>query len=241
MDGSPVIVTFSVVKSYRRSGLRSRLRWPSPNSDGCRCGSSSVQPLLLVAARFGCFRIGEVQVPLPQAPNFDAGKRWRWFLNPSCMRLCTFLFVISSVAFAGGCVETPQRDAFHSAVLVFEGRVEKVEQVGGYTLSQPAQKMEIDRVLTGAPAVITFASTRFWKGQPRKEVKVLVMQKPSQGGDYTFQVGREYVIYSYDASKWDAAVKLAAPSPLYDLGDECPLRIRSDAAAEARSLDQTKR
>src|ERR1700749_3391724 len=81
-------------------------------------------------------------------------KRQGWFLNPTSMRFCTFVLAITGVAWAGGCTETPTRDAFHSATLVFEGRVEKGEPVGGYTLH--SHELDLQQPLTGAPAVVTF-------------------------------------------------------------------------------------
>jgi len=154
------------------------------------------------------------------------------------MRFCTFVLAITGVAWAGGCTETPTRDAFHSATLVFEGRVEKVEPVGGYTLH--SHELDLQQPLTGAPAVVTFETTRMWKGKPGKVVKVVVQQKPVAGGEYRFQVGHEYVVYTGEASTWDLVLKMSTRIPVYDLGGDCPLRIRSDVAAEARTLGESK-
>jgi hypothetical protein len=150
------------------------------------------------------------------------------------MRFCTIFFALSTIAWAGDCAETPQRDAFCSAVLVFEGRVLKVEPVGGYSFprSDKSDKIEIKQSLAGSPALVTFSVTRSWKGQSHPIVKTLVLQTSASGGGYVFQAGHDYMVYTNEATKWEAVVRMARPNPVYDLGGQCPLRIRSDVAAE---------
>lgn len=139
----------------------------------------------------------------------------------------------NSTAFAGDCAETPAREALHQAALVFEGRVEKIEPLD-YPVAG-SDRLTVHQPLAGSPAIVTFSTSRNWKGSPHKSVKTVVLTQPEVGG-FKFEKGQEYVVYTNAPSKWERVTSNSRNEPVYDLGLGCPLRIRSDVAAEVARL-----
>ncbi len=149
------------------------------------------------------------------------------------MRWCVILCAVS--AFGNECVELSQRDALKAATVVFSGRVERIEPITRHE-DDPAAKVELERPMDGSPAVVTFSVMKSRQGSPDKRVKAFLFQKPPQGRGYRFQTGHDYVVYTQELKRWEPVLRISKRDLVYDLGSECPLRIRSDVAVEAARL-----
>ena len=94
--------------------------------------------------------------------------------------------------------EFSQRHAFRSAILVFRGKVVKIEDVGvppleyvggGKVPMQPATD-------SGEPKLATFEVEQVWKGRTVVKIKMFGFMHPPEGDGYRFQLGNDYVVYS---------------------------------------------
>ena len=140
-------------------------------------------------------------------------------------------------AAASECAESSQRRAFRVAVIVFEGTVTNINAITKEE-TDPTAKVQLQRPLDGSPQLVTFAAERFWKGSPRKTVKVFLFMHPPQGSGYSFKLGEKYLIYALaETTRWAPLRAISNGDPTFAIGD-CPLRVRTDIAVEAKSLGQ---
>ena len=149
----------------------------------------------------------------------------------------TVLVLTASAVSASECKEVSQSVSFRTATVVFSGTPIRIESLTEEA-ADPTDKVQLQRPLDGDPKVITFSTERFWKGAPRKTVKVFLFLHPRQGQGYSFKLGGQYVVYATESvSKWAPLHAVIKDEPVFEVG-ECPLRIRTDIDAETRLLSQ---
>jgi hypothetical protein len=143
----------------------------------------------------------------------------------------------STNAWCCECIEVPQQDALATALVVFRGRVELVQQVdlqeGQVVVTEQKESQTASRGLM----VVTFKVSTLWKGPQSGTIRVLATSRGPVCPGYAFEQGHEYIVYAIAPFNRNEEVLhyLARGGPLFDVPD-CPLRVRTDLKQEETIL-----
>ena len=140
---------------------------------------------------------------------------------------------------ANDCVAAPWREAYQNAVLVFRGKVIKIEDTAATVDPVDGATGKLALQPVSGFKVVTVATSKFWKGPSSSTVQLFVLENPSMGTSFQFRVGSEYVIYALDEveQSWSEIRRFSQQSRVYGIGVGCILRVRVDVDAEVRLLD----
>lgn len=156
----------------------------------------------------------------------------------------TVLIVFTAIgpAFTTDCAQLSQKEALQQSQLVFRGKVTRIQDVGSVEERNPQDKIPVSRFGQGDPQLVDFHAERTWKGKAGKTVKIFVFRRPPLGDGYTFQPGKEYIVYSPGKinATWKPLVDLAGTEPVWELG-ACILRVRTDVEQEVRVMEKGSR
>jgi hypothetical protein len=160
------------------------------------------------------------------------------------MILTTASIVIGgSLVYGCECIELTVADAFKHAAVVFQGTVVQIDHLNPIQPPDAIDGQHGPVALVPMPrsvndqTLVTFSVTTAWKGPVTEAMKVFAVARPSMCDGYRFQPKVEYIVY---ASKnldqnWKELQPFKKGAFVYDVAD-CPLRVRTDVAAEAGRL-----
>ena len=162
--------------------------------------------------------------------------------------MVAFVALSSPTLYACECAEPKFGDSLKYAAVVFRGTVVRIDHLNPIQPPDAANDKQDAVALVAIPrnvddqTLITFKVTAAWKGSVTETLKVFAVARPSMCDGYRFRPNVEYVVY---ASKnlnqnWEELQSYKQGAFIYDVA-ECPLRIRTDIAAEGRRLGRPAR
>lgn len=145
-------------------------------------------------------------------------------------RFAVTFFMLTTLGRACECVgDISQPTARSVAFAIFDGIVTDIHH-----FENEEQRKLASREL------VTFKVSQSWKGPVGSTIQIHAMEKPLMCEGYTFEVGKRYVVYALERDKeggW--ADQYPAGTKILVIGD-CILRVRNDAAAEAKRLGKSR-
>src|SRR5260370_35975330 len=138
------------------------------------------------------------------------------------------------------CAEPSKRQAFKDAVVVFRGKVTKIDHMNPiewHGEGDGAVKLASIPRATDDQTLVTFHVTTSWKGPVTPILKVYATARPSMCDGYKFNEDTEYVVYATNnlSPNWEELKRFSNGDLVYEVG-QCPLRVRTDVAAEVGRL-----